>query len=61
MNDTSKGARTPKVTTAKKATEAKKNPTKVGMTCQIHCAIPVNFPFDRQTYIIPFLKFDLQN
>jgi len=58
--------------TAKKATEAKKNPTKkVGMTWQIHCVIPENFPFDRgnkkgsdspiQTFIIPFLKFDLQN
>jgi histone H1/5 len=67
MNDTSKGARTPKITTAKKATEAKKNPTKkVG-----NCAIHENFPFDRgkkkgsdspiQTFIVPFLKFHLQN
>ena len=66
MNDTSKGARTPKIMTAKKATEAKKNPTKkVGMTCQIHCAIPENFPFDRgkkkgsdspmRSFIIPIL------
>jgi histone H1/5 len=67
MNDTSKGARTPKIMTAKKATEAKKNPTKkVGMTCQIHCAIPENFPFDRgkkkgsdspmRSFIIPILE-----
>jgi len=36
-----------KITTAKKATEAKKNPTKmVGITCQINGPIPDNVPFD---------------